>query len=96
VFTVDYPHIRPRAYVRPATATVRIAPLLLPRLVRVGYVRGAADQVPEALASVGVPVELLSPGALERGNLSRYSAIVIGPRAYETDSSLVANNRRVL
>jgi LmbE family N-acetylglucosaminyl deacetylase len=96
VFTVDYPHIRPRSYTRPAVSTIRMAPLVLPKLVRVGYVRGAADQVPEALESVGVPVELLSPATLERGNLGRYDAIVIGPRAYETDSALVANNRRIL
>jgi LmbE family N-acetylglucosaminyl deacetylase len=96
VFTVDYPHIRPRAFVKAATATVRIAPLALPRLTRVGYVRGAADQVPEALSSVGVPVVLLSPEMLGRGDLSRFDAIVVGPRAYETDSSLVANNRRLL
>lgn len=96
VFTVDYPHIRPRAFVKAATATVRIAPLALPRVTRVGYVRGAADQVPEALSSVGVPVVLLDPETLGRGNLSRFDAIVIGPRAYETDSSLVANNRRLL
>jgi hypothetical protein len=62
----------------------------------VGYVRGAADQVPEALASVGIPVVLLSAETLERGNLSVFDAIVVGPRAYETDSALVANNRRIL
>jgi hypothetical protein len=96
LFTVDYPHIRPRAYIKAATAVVRLAPLALPRLTRVGYVRGAADQVPEALSSVGVPVVLLSPETLGRGNLSRFDAIVVGPRAYETDSSLIANNRRLL
>jgi LmbE family N-acetylglucosaminyl deacetylase len=96
VFAVDYPHIRPRAFVRAATATVRLAPMALPRLTRVGYVRGAADQVPEALSSVGVPVVLLSAETLGRGNLSRFDAIVVGPRAYETDSSLVANNGRLL
>jgi hypothetical protein len=96
VFTVDYPHIRPRAFARPAVATVRMAPLTLPRLTRVGYVRGAADQVPEALAGVGVPTIVLSAETLERGNLSRFDAIVIGPRAYETDSALVANNERLL
>jgi LmbE family N-acetylglucosaminyl deacetylase len=96
VFVVDYPHIRPRAYTKPAVATVRMAPLVLPRLVRVGYIRGAADQVPEALASVGVPMELLTPTILERGDLSRYNAIVVGPRAYEIDSALVSNNRRIL
>ncbi|MEO8090932.1 MAG: PIG-L family deacetylase [Gemmatimonadales bacterium] len=96
VFTVDYPHIRPRAYTRPANATVRMAPLILPKLVRVGYIRGAADQVPEALESVGVPVVLLTEATLERGNLARFDAIVVGPRAYEIDSALVSNNRRLL
>ncbi|HKH83120.1 MAG TPA: PIG-L family deacetylase [Gemmatimonadales bacterium] len=96
VFTVDYPHIRPRAFSRPSTSTLRLATLSLPRLSRVGYIRGAADQVPEALASVGVPIVVLSAEALERGNLSRFDAIVVGPRAYETDSALVTNNRRLL
>ena len=96
VFTVDYPHIRPRAYTSPATALIRMAPLALPHLGRVGYIRGAADQVPEALASVDVQVTLLSAETLERGDLSRFDAIVVGPRAYETDPALVANNRRLL
>ncbi len=96
VFTVDYPHIRPRPYVMPATAIVHSARLTLPRLVRVGYVRGASDRVPEALRRVGVPIELLNGEAIERGDLSRFDAIVIGPRAYETDSALVENNARLL
>jgi LmbE family N-acetylglucosaminyl deacetylase len=96
VFTVDYPHVRPRSYVRSAVATVRVAPLALPRLARVGYVRGAADRVPEALRSVGVPIELLDARALERADLSRYDAVVIGSRAYETDPALGRQNGRLL
>jgi LmbE family N-acetylglucosaminyl deacetylase len=96
VFTIDYPHIRPRSYTRLATATVRTAPLVLPKVARIGYIRGAADRVPEALASVGVPVVLLGKEALDRGNLGQYSAIIVGPRAYETDSALVENNARLL
>ena len=96
VFTVDYPHVRPRTYVRPAVATIRVAPLVLPKLARVGYVRGAADRVPEALRSVGVPVELLDARALERGDLARYDAIVVGPRAYETEPVLGRQNGRLL
>jgi LmbE family N-acetylglucosaminyl deacetylase len=96
VFMVDYPHIRPRSYTKTAVSTIRMAPLVLPRLARVGYVRGAADQVPEALRSVGVPVVLLDPATLARGNLSRFDAIIVGPRAYETDSALVENNDRLL
>jgi LmbE family N-acetylglucosaminyl deacetylase len=96
VFTIDYPHIRPRSFTRPATATVRRAPVLLPKAARVGYIRGAADRVPEALASVGLPVVLLSEETLEQGNLDQFTAIIVGPRAYETDSALVENNVRLL
>jgi hypothetical protein len=69
---------------------------VLPRLGKIGYIRGAADRVPEALVSVGVPVTLLSPAALESGNLGRYAAIVVGPRAYETEPALMENNRLLL
>ncbi len=96
VFTIDYPHIRARTYTAPAVARVVIAALALPHLARVGYVRGAADRIPEALAQVGVPVELLDGAALARGDLSRFDAIVVGPRAYETDTALVAHNDRLL
>jgi LmbE family N-acetylglucosaminyl deacetylase len=93
---IDYPHIRPRAYARGSTASIRAARIALPPLTRVGYVRGAADRVPEALISAGIPLELLGPDSLARGDLSRYDAIVIGSRAYETDPALVANNGRLL
>jgi LmbE family N-acetylglucosaminyl deacetylase len=93
---IDYPHIRPRPSVHPSTVEIRVASILLPGLARVGYVRGAADRVPEALAEVGVPVVLLDPDSLEHGDLTRYDAIVIGSRAYETDPALVASNGRLL
>ena len=96
LFTVSYPHIRSRSYVVPATAEVRLAPVALPRLAQVGYVRGASDLVPEALQQAGLPVTLLDAAALERDDLTRFPVIVVGPRAYETDSALVDNNARLL
>jgi hypothetical protein len=96
VFTVSYPHIRPRSYVVPAAAEVHLAPVAMPKLTRIGYVRGASDLVPEALERSGLPVALLDPRALERDDLARFPVIVIGPRAYETDSALVENNARLL
>ncbi|MEP6687799.1 MAG: PIG-L family deacetylase [Gemmatimonadales bacterium] len=96
VVTVDYPHIRPRSFPVPAEAAVRVARLALPAIARVGYVRGAADRVPEALAGVGVPVTLLDAAALERGDLDRFDAIVVGPRAYETEPALGEYNDRLL
>lgn len=93
---IDYPHIRPRALTKPSVAQIRTARVALPALSHVGYVRGAADRVPEALLAVGVPIELISADSLARGDLSRYDVIVIGSRAYETEPALVANNGRLL
>ncbi len=93
---IDYPHIRPRALTRPSVAQIRAARVALPGLSHVGYVRGAADRVPEALLAIGVPVELIGADSLARGDLSRYDAIVIGSRAYETEPALIANNGRLL
>jgi len=93
---VDYPHIRPVAYVREAALRIEMADLALPRLARVGYVRGAADLVPEALQAVGVPVVLLSNDDLEKGDLSRFDVIVVGSRAYETTPALLTSNGRLL
>ncbi|HWP37669.1 MAG TPA: PIG-L family deacetylase [Gemmatimonadales bacterium] len=93
---IEYPHVRHTPRVVPATAAVRVAPLLLPAVSRVGYVRGAADLVPEALGQVGLPLELLGPERLARGDLSPFDAIIIGARAYETDTALVRHNSRLL
>jgi len=93
---IDYPHIRPMLMSVPASVRVSAAPLELPRLRQVGYVRGASDRVPEALQAVGVPVVLLDAAALERGDFGAFDVIVIGSRAYETEPALVAGNARLL
>lgn len=96
VTTLDYPHIRLRTITRPAVSTVHAAPITLPAVAHVGYIRGASDRVPEALLEIGLPLEMLDGEALERGNLARFDVIVIGSRAYETDPALLENNARLL
>ena len=58
--------------------------------------RGPADGVPEALAGLGVPVVELTPDSLARGDLSRFDAVVIGSRAYETVPAVKEFNARLL
>jgi LmbE family N-acetylglucosaminyl deacetylase len=94
--TVDYPHIRLRALARPAVSVVHAAPIALPAVRHVAYIRGASDRVPEALLGVGLPLELLDGAALERADLAHYDVIVVGSRAYETDPALLENNTRLL
>ncbi len=80
----------------PSQAVIAAADLRFPAIRRLGYVRGAADRVPEALAGVGLPVEILSARELETGDLSVYDAILVGSRAYETDPVLARTNGRLL
>ncbi len=93
---IAYPHIRPTAWLRPAESLVRVAPVTPPRAQRIGYVRGASDRVPEALIEAGLPITLLDAELLARGDLATFDVIVIGSRAYETDSALVRHNARLL
>jgi LmbE family N-acetylglucosaminyl deacetylase len=93
---IAYPHIARRGMSRPAVGTLQVMDIAVPPLRAVGYVRGAADGVPEALAGLGVPVVELTPDSLARGDLSRFDAVVIGSRAYETVPAVKEFNARLL
>jgi len=93
---VDYPHIRATPRPVPAEVAISAADVQLPKLTRVGYVRGASDRVPELLRQIGVPLELLDARALLEGDLRRYDAVIVGSRAYETDPALARANHRLL
>jgi hypothetical protein len=93
---IDYPHIRPRVRYHPAAGRVRALDLRLPAGLRIGYVRGASDEVPEALARLGLQLDLLDADSLALANLDRYSTVVVGSRAYEVRPDLGANHRRLL
>ncbi len=93
---VEAPHVRPVAVPVAATAEVSQFPLRLPRLTAIGYVVGTSDRLPAVLAALGLPVELVPAAELERAELARYDAIVIGSRAYESQPALARANGRLL
>ncbi|MEO8502798.1 MAG: PIG-L family deacetylase [Acidobacteriota bacterium] len=93
---IDLPHIPPTPRPQPSEAAVVATDLRLPQLAHIGYVRGASDVVPEALAKIGLPIELLTGTDLRSADLTRYDAIVVGSRAYETEPALAAANARLL
>lgn len=93
---VEYPHTRPRHLLHPARSVVSAAEVTRAGARRVGYVRGAADRIPEALASLGLNLVLLNRDSLAKAELANYQTIVIGPRAYETEPALLAFNARLL
>jgi LmbE family N-acetylglucosaminyl deacetylase len=93
---VEYPHIRRRQLEIPATVAVKVMDVRLAPSLTIGYVMGTGDEVPAALRGLGATVELLDNDQLAWGDLSRYHAIFIGVRAYDSREDLRANNKRVL
>jgi len=68
----------------------------LPIGLKVGYIMGAGDDIPETLKELGMEVALISPEELSKGDLSQYGTIVTGIRAYDTREDVKANNARLL
>ncbi|MDP3558029.1 MAG: PIG-L family deacetylase [Bacteroidota bacterium] len=54
----------------------------------IGYIPGAGDDVPASLTQIGYNVTILTDELLLNDDLSKYSAIVCGIRAYNTNDRL--------
>jgi hypothetical protein len=93
--TIDYPHIQKHRLYAPARMTARVLDVAVAP-VRVGYVMGAGDRVPEAIRRLGLDVTLLTDDELASGDLARFDTIVVGVRAAEARPAFVAANGRLL
>ena len=80
----------------PAKVPVHAFAITVPDHLRVGYIAADNDAIPDSLRRLGVEVEMLDANALAFGDLSRFDAIVLGLRAYELRSDVVAANSRLL
>lgn len=92
---IDYPHIPFQLVLQPATMKLVPLALTLPQGA-VGYIRGSGDSVADDLAHVGLHVEVLDDETLRSGDLSRFAAIVVGIRAYNTRDIVRAAHSRLM
>ncbi len=84
---IDYPHIMPQVYYTPAE--VKLVPLdVTTTAQRVGYVKGAGDDVPQAIEQLGVTVDFIDPATAQLDDLKQYDAIVTGIRAYNATKGM--------
>lgn len=95
VRTLAYPHIQTRRLFSAAEAQVRVFDLKVAP-VKVGYIMGSGDQVPDAIRRMGLTVTELSDEALGGSDLSAFDTIVVGVRTSEARPDFVANNGRLL
>ncbi|HVT96501.1 MAG TPA: hypothetical protein VHE33_03285, partial [Acidobacteriaceae bacterium] len=93
--TVGYPGLRPYYLYRPATYRLRAVDVKVPASLRVGYIMGTGDDVPDALREMGIEPHLLTPIDLAQGDLSAYDTILIGIRAYSSRPDLEAATHRL-
>jgi LmbE family N-acetylglucosaminyl deacetylase len=93
---VEYEHITPQRMYAPASVRLVSIPMLVRPNVRVGYVQGVGDNVAPALRDLGIPLTMIEPLDLPTTDLSKFTTIVVGPRAYEASQTLMNNNAFLL
>jgi LmbE family N-acetylglucosaminyl deacetylase len=93
---VEYPHIHRRQVIQPADVSVKVMDVTVAPNLKVGYVMGVGDKVPEAIEQLGANVRMIDADTLASGDLSQFNVIVLGVRAYERRQDLRANNQRLL
>jgi hypothetical protein len=81
---------------RDAVTTVRGIDVKTTPGLTIGYVMGIGDDVPSGLTQLGANVQLLGERDLATGDLSKFSAIITGTRAYAVREDLKTYNRRLL
>lgn len=83
-------------YYQPAVQKVSVVEVKVPSNLKVGYIMGAGDDIPEVLRQLGLDVTLIPQEKTASEDLSRYGTIVLGIRAYDTQKDIVTNNKKLL
>lgn len=93
---IDYDHIRPQRLYRDATIGLSAVDVKTATGLNVAYVPGVGDNVAPMLQQLGIPVTIVEPDRVAFTDLSRFTTVVVGTRAYESSPALVASNPRLL
>lgn len=92
---IAYPHIQTHRIYSEANIEAEVLDLKVAP-VKVGYIMGSGDKVPDAIKRLGLNVTMLDEKALSTGNLNQYDTIVVGIRASQVRPDYVANNGRLI
>jgi LmbE family N-acetylglucosaminyl deacetylase len=93
--SIGYPGLRPYNQYKLAQLKTRKVDVKLAAGLRIGYLMGTGDLVPEAIEGLGSPVHLLTAAELVSDDLSAWNVIVIGIRAYSARPELAAAQPRL-
>jgi LmbE family N-acetylglucosaminyl deacetylase len=93
--SLGYAGLRPYNQYQPAALRTRKVDVKLAPGLRIGYVMGTGDLVPDAIEGLGVTPHLLDAEEVASGHLSAWNVIVIGIRAYSVRPELAAAQSRL-
>jgi LmbE family N-acetylglucosaminyl deacetylase len=93
---IDYEHITPERQYREATLSIKSIDVTVPTNLRVAYIPGVGDNVAPALRQLGIPVTIVLPSEIPATDLSSFTTVVVGPRAYQANKELIDNNQYLL
>ncbi len=85
---VGYPGLILTNYYTPATTRVVPVDLKLPEHDRIAYLPGTGDNVPQALASIGLTPTMITVADLTPAHLASFDTVVLGVRAYTAHPDL--------
>ena len=92
---INYEHIPYQYYFKPSE--VKIVPLQLQTSKgKIGYIEGAGDEVMQCLQNAGYNISVLKEENLRNDNLSNYSVIIAGVRAYNTNDWLMGYKNKLM
>ncbi|MGA2217697.1 MAG: PIG-L family deacetylase, partial [Terracidiphilus sp.] len=93
--SIGYAGLQPYNLYKPAELKTRKVDVKLTPGLRIGYVMGTGDLVPDAIEGLGVTPHLLTAADISSSDLSAWNVIVIGIRAYSVRPELAANQSRL-
>jgi LmbE family N-acetylglucosaminyl deacetylase len=93
--SIGYPGLQPYNLYRPAQFKTRKVDVKIAPGLRVGYIMGPGDLVPEAIEALGVMPHMLTKAEVDSSDFSSWNVVVIGIRAYSTRPELTAAQARL-
>ena len=94
--TIGYPGITPYPQYRDAKfRTTGVDVTVAPNL-KVAYIMGTGEEVPQSLKDIGINVTQLSSDDIAKADLSGYDCIILGIRTYAARPELRTYNQRLL
>ena len=94
--TVEYPHIHPIRLYRSSGVWLQAVTVNVPAGLQVAYVQGVGDLSAAGLRQLGIPLVVVTPAELPLLDLTRFTTVIVGPRAYQASPELRAYNPRLM